>query len=59
MILRNICTRSCNFCAVATGRPTELDLGEPARVADAVAKAQSVKEKGAEIMAQLGMTPAS
>ena len=38
MILGNICTRSCNFCAIATGRPTELDLGEPARVADAVAK---------------------
>ena len=27
MILGNICTRSCNFCAIATGRPTELDLG--------------------------------
>jgi lipoic acid synthetase len=38
MILGNICTRSCNFCAVQTGRPTELDLGEPARVADAVAR---------------------
>jgi len=38
MILGNICTRSCNFCAVQTGRPTELDLGEPARVAEAVAK---------------------
>ena len=38
MILGNICTRSCNFCAITTGRPTELDLGEPARVADAVAK---------------------
>jgi lipoic acid synthetase len=37
MILGNICTRSCNFCAIATGRPTELDLGEPARVAEAVA----------------------
>ncbi|HMD61822.1 MAG TPA: lipoyl synthase [Opitutaceae bacterium] len=37
MILGNICTRSCRFCAVQTGRPTELDLGEPARVADAVA----------------------
>lgn len=37
MILGNICTRSCNFCAVRTGRPTELDLGEPARVAEAVA----------------------
>ena len=38
MILGNICTRSCAFCAVQTGRPTELDLGEPARVADAVAR---------------------
>jgi len=37
MILGNICTRSCTFCAIATGRPTELDLGEPARVAEAVA----------------------
>ena len=38
MILGNICTRSCNFCAIQVGRPTEIDLGEPARVADAVAK---------------------
>ncbi len=38
MILGNVCTRSCTFCAVQTGRPTELDLGEPARVAEAVAK---------------------
>ncbi len=38
MILGNICTRSCNFCAVQTGRPTELDLGEPPRVAEAVAQ---------------------
>ena len=38
MILGNICTRSCNFCAIQTGKPTELDLGEPARVAVAVAK---------------------
>ncbi len=38
MILGNICTRSCHFCAIQTGRPTELDLGEPGRVADAVAK---------------------
>jgi lipoic acid synthetase len=40
MILGNICTRSCNFCAIQTGRPTELDLGEPARVADAIARMQ-------------------
>ena len=38
MILGNICTRACSFCAVITGRPTELDLGEPARVADSIAK---------------------
>lgn len=38
MILGNICTRSCTFCAIQTGRPTELDLGEPARVAEAVKK---------------------
>jgi lipoic acid synthetase len=37
MILGNICTRSCTFCAIATGRPSEVDLGEPARVAEAVA----------------------
>lgn len=37
MILGNICTRSCNFCAIQTGRPTEYDIGEPARVAEAVA----------------------
>ncbi|MCS6906056.1 MAG: lipoyl synthase [Bacteroidia bacterium] len=36
MILGNICTRSCSFCAVATGRPTELDEQEPMRVAQAV-----------------------
>ncbi len=36
MILGDICTRSCGFCAVKTGRPTELDAGEPLRVAEAV-----------------------
>jgi len=36
MILGDICTRSCGFCAVKTGRPTELDLDEPRRVAEAV-----------------------
>jgi len=36
MILGNVCTRSCSFCAVATGRPTELDLDEPERVAEAI-----------------------
>ncbi|MHB1505808.1 MAG: lipoyl synthase [Sulfobacillus sp.] len=33
MILGNICTRACGFCAVHSGRPTELDLAEPRRVA--------------------------
>jgi len=36
MILGNICTRSCSFCAVATGRPLALDMDEPRRVAEAV-----------------------
>lgn len=36
MILGNVCTRGCSFCAVATGRPTELDLDEPRRVAEAI-----------------------
>lgn len=36
MILGNICTRSCSFCAVATGRPMAVDLDEPARVANSV-----------------------
>jgi lipoic acid synthetase len=36
MILGNICTRSCGFCAVHTGRPTELDTDEPRRVAEAI-----------------------
>jgi lipoic acid synthetase len=36
MILGNVCTRSCTFCAVATGRPTEYDLDEPKRVAEAI-----------------------
>jgi lipoic acid synthetase len=35
MILGNVCTRSCGFCNVLTGRPTELDLDEPHRVAEA------------------------
>jgi lipoic acid synthetase len=35
MILGNVCTRSCGFCAVLTGKPRALDLGEPDRVADA------------------------
>lgn len=36
MILGNVCTRSCGFCNVITGKPTELDLDEPRRVAEAV-----------------------
>jgi lipoic acid synthetase len=36
MILGDVCTRSCGFCAVKTGRPTELDANEPKRVAEAV-----------------------
>ncbi|WP_181152681.1 lipoyl synthase [Paenibacillus sp. AR247] len=35
MILGDICTRACRFCAVNTGKPTELDLQEPERVAEA------------------------
>lgn len=37
MILGEICTRSCGFCAVRTGRPTSVDEAEPERVADAIA----------------------
>lgn len=36
MILGNVCTRSCGFCAVYTGMPTELDWDEPNRVAEAI-----------------------
>lgn len=36
MILGDTCTRACGFCAVKTGRPGTLDLGEPLRVAEAV-----------------------
>ncbi|MDQ2718481.1 MAG: lipoyl synthase [Bacteroidota bacterium] len=36
MILGNICTRSCGFCAVATGRPLTVDWDEPQRVAEAI-----------------------
>ncbi|WP_269538627.1 lipoyl synthase [Cerasicoccus fimbriatus] len=38
MILGNVCTRACTFCNIQTGRPPELDLGEPARVADSIKK---------------------
>ena len=37
MILGDVCTRACRFCAVTSGRPTELDIGEPLRVAESVA----------------------
>jgi lipoyl synthase len=36
MILGNTCTRSCGFCAVATGRPEPVDWDEPQRVAEAI-----------------------
>ena len=36
MILGNVCTRSCGFCAVATGRPDAVDWDEPQRVAEAI-----------------------
>lgn len=42
MILGNICTRSCGFCAVATGMPSSVDWNEPKRVANSV-KLMSVK----------------
>ncbi len=64
MILGNICTRSCTFCAVATGRPTEYDLDEPKRVAEAIRKMgvkhavitsvnrDELKDRGAEVWYQ-------
>jgi lipoic acid synthetase len=64
MILGNICTRSCTFCAVATGRPTEYDLDEPKRVAEAIRLMQvkhavitsvnrdELKDRGAEVWYQ-------
>lgn len=42
MILGNVCTRSCGFCAVATGRPSAVDKQEPMRVANSV-KVMGVK----------------
>jgi lipoyl synthase len=36
MILGDVCTRACRFCAVKTGLPTELDWAEPERIADSV-----------------------
>jgi lipoic acid synthetase len=42
MILGDVCTRSCGFCHIATGKPPTLDLDEPRRVGEAVA-AMSLK----------------
>ncbi len=64
MILGNICTRSCGFCAVKTGRPEEVDIYEPGKVAQSVKIMQvkhavitsvdrdDLKDGGAEIWAQ-------
>ena len=38
MILGDVCTRACRFCAVSSGRPTELDIGEPIRGAESIAQ---------------------
>ena len=38
MILGDVCTRSCGFCAIKTGRPQWLDDGEPDRVAEAISR---------------------
>jgi lipoic acid synthetase len=38
MILGDVCTRACAYCAVAHGKPSELDTAEPSRVAEAVAR---------------------
>lgn len=64
MILGNVCTRSCTFCAVATGRPPEYDTNEPKRVAEAIhnmkvkhavltsVNRDELRDKGAEIWYQ-------
>ena len=64
MILGNVCTRSCSFCAVATGRPPEYDEDEPRRVAEAIkvmgvkhavltsVNRDELKDRGAEIWYQ-------
>ncbi|WP_194776088.1 lipoyl synthase [Pararhodonellum marinum] len=64
MILGNVCTRSCSFCAVATGRPPEYDTDEPRRVAEAIqlmgvkhavitsVNRDELKDRGAEIWYQ-------
>ena len=38
MVLGDVCTRACSFCAVKTGRPTWIDDDEPRRVAESIAK---------------------
>src|SRR5690625_409396 len=38
LILGDVCTRACKYCAIAHGMPTELDWDEPRRVAEAVAE---------------------
>ena len=40
LILGDVCTRACKYCAIAHGMPTELDLDEPRRVAESVASLQ-------------------
>lgn len=64
MILGNVCTRSCSFCAVKTGRPNEYDKDEPRRVAEAIwlmkvkhavitsVNRDELKDRGAEIWYQ-------
>ena len=64
MILGNVCTRSCGFCAVYTGMPSELDWDEPRRVAEAIklmkvkhavltsVNRDELKDRGAEIWYQ-------
>jgi lipoic acid synthetase len=64
MILGNVCTRSCTFCAVATGKPNEYDTDEPRRVAEAIklmgvkhavitsVNRDELKDRGAEIWYQ-------
>lgn len=64
MILGNTCTRSCSFCAVKTGRPSEYDEDEPRRVAEAIrlmgvrhavitsVNRDELKDRGAEIWYQ-------
>jgi len=63
MILGNVCTRSCSFCAVATGRAQDYDLSEPLRVAEAIklmgvkhavltsVNRDELKDKGAKVWA--------